>query len=48
MSESSKSEKIGSLIFDEIYAAKRCEFSRSNGQIYGMSNEQTTKALLSL
>ena len=41
-------EKIGSLIFDEIYAAKRCEFSRSNGQIYGMSNEQPTKAPLSV
>ena len=25
-------EKLGSLIFDKIYTAKRCEFSRSNGQ----------------
>ena len=41
-------EKIGSLIFDEIYTAKRCEFSRSNGQVYGMSNKQPTKTLLSV
>ena len=27
-------EKIASLIFDEIYVVKRCEFSSSNGQIY--------------
>ena len=41
-------EKTGCLIFDEIYTAKRCEFSRSNGQIYGMSNEQPTKTPLSV
>ena len=41
-------EKIGCLTFDEIYTAKRCEFSRSNGQIYGMSNEQPTKTPLSV
>ena len=41
-------EKIGSLTFDEIYTAKRCEFSRSNGQTSGMSNEQPTKTLLSV
>ena len=31
-------EKIGSPIFDEIYTVKRCEFSRSNGQVHGMTN----------
>ena len=36
-------EKIGSLIFDEIYVAKRCEFSRSTGQIFDMENNQPTK-----
>ena len=41
-------EKIGSFIFQEIYTAKGFELSRSNGQIYGMSNEQPTKALLSM
>ena len=41
-------EKIGSLIFDEIYTAKSCEFSRCNSQIYGMSNKQVTKTLLSV
>ena len=41
-------EKAGTLIFDEIYTAKSCEFSRSNGQIYGLSNEQPTKTLLSV
>ena len=41
-------EKIGSLIFDEIYVAKRCEFSRSNGQIYGINNGEPTKTLLTV
>ena len=41
-------EKIGSFIFQEIYTAKGFEFSRSSGQIYGMSNEQPTKALVSM
>ena len=41
-------EKICSLIFDEIYSSKHCEFFRSNGQICGMSNEQPTKTLLSV
>ena len=41
-------KKIGSLIFDEISTAKRCEFSRSNGQIYSMNNEEATKTLLSV
>ena len=41
-------EKIGSLIFDEIYVAKRCEFSRSTGQIFGMENNQPSKTLLAV
>ena len=41
-------EKIGSLIFDEVCVAKRCEFSRSTGQIYGMENNQPTKTLLTV
>ena len=41
-------EKIGSLIFDEIYVAKRCEFSRSTGQIFGVENNQPTKTLLTI
>ena len=41
-------EKIGSLIFDEIYVAKRCEFSRSTGQIFRMENNQPTKTLLTI
>ena len=39
---------MGSLVFDKIYTAKRCEFSQSNCQIYGMSNEQPIKTLLSM
>ena len=41
-------EKIGTLIFDEIYVAMRCEFSRSTGQIFGMENNQPTKTLLTI
>ena len=41
-------EKIGSILFEEIYTARSCDFSRSNSQIYGMSNEQPTKILLSV
>ena len=33
------------LFFDEIYVAKRCEFSRSTGQIFGMENNQPAKTL---
>ena len=41
-------EKIGSLIIDEVYVAKRCEFTRSNGRIYGMENTEQTKTLLTV
>ena len=36
MSETSQSRKNRQPFFDEIYTAKRCEFSRSNDQIYDM------------
>ena len=29
-------EKIGVLLIDEVYVSKKCEFTRSNGRIYGM------------
>ena len=38
-------EKIGSLIMDEVYVAKRCEFTRSDGRIYGMEENEPTKTL---
>ena len=41
-------EKLGSLIMDEVYVAKRCEFTRSNGRIYGMENKDQTKTLLTV
>ena len=41
-------ERIGSLIFDEVYVAKSCEFSRSTGQIFGMEDGQPTKTLLTV
>ena len=31
---------------DEVYVAKRSEFTRSNGRIYGMENKDQTKTLL--
>ena len=36
-------EKIVSLIFDEIYVAKRCDFSSSNGQICGIKKRRTNQ-----
>ena len=41
-------EKIGSLLIDEVYVAKRCEFTRNNGRIYGMQNGEPTKTLLTI
>ena len=41
-------ERIGSLMFYEVYVAKRCEFSRSTGQIFGMEDDQPTKTLLTV
>ena len=41
-------EKIGSLIMDEVYVAKRCEFTRSDGRIYGMEENEPTKTLLTV
>ena len=41
-------ERIRSLIFDEVYVAKRCEFSRSTGQIFGMEDGQPTKTLITV
>ena len=41
-------EKIGYLLIDEVYVAKRCEFTRNNGRIYGMENGETTKTLLTI
>ena len=43
MSETSQSRKNRQHFFDEIYTAKRCEFSRSNDQLYdmrGMNSQQ--------
>ena len=40
-------ERIGSLIIDEIYVAKNCEYSQSNGRIYCMENAPT-KTLLTV
>ena len=39
-------EKIGALLIDEVYVAKRCEFTRNNGRIYGMETGEPTKTLL--
>ena len=39
-------ERIGSLLMDEVYVAKRCEYSRANGRIYGMDENTPTKTLL--
>lgn len=39
-------ERIGSLIIDEIYVAKNCEYSQSNGRIYCMEENAPTKTLL--
>ena len=33
---------------DEVYVAKRCEFIRLNGRIYGVENKEQTKTLLTL
>ena len=33
---------------DEVYVAKRWEFTRSNGRIYGMENKDQTKTLLAV
>ena len=41
-------EKICSFIMDELYVAKRCEFTRSNRWIYGMENKDQTKTLLTV
>ena len=41
-------EKIGCLMFDEIYTDKRCEIARSNGQIFGMLDGDVTKTLLTV
>ena len=41
-------EKIGTLIMDEVYVAKRCESTRSSRQIYGMENKDQTKTLLTV
>ena len=41
-------ERIGAMIMDEVYAAKRSEFVRSYGRIYGMEENQPTKTLLVL
>ena len=41
-------KRIGSRIFDEVCVAKRCEFSRSTGQIFGMEDGQPTKTLLTV
>ena len=37
-------EKIGSFIMDEVYVAKWCEYTRSDGRIYGM--EQNGASIL--
>ena len=34
-------------MFDEIFTAKHCEFFRSNGTIYGMSNPSKKYTALS-
>ena len=39
-------EKIGCLIMDEVYVAQWCEFTRSDGHIYGMEEGEPTKTLL--
>ena len=41
-------EKVGSLIMDEVYVAKRCEFTRCDGRIYGMEENEPTKTLLTI
>ena len=41
-------EKIGSLIMDEVYVAQQCEFTRSDGRIYGMEEGEPTKTLLTV
>ena len=41
-------EKIGALLIDEVYVSKRCEFTRSDGRIYGMEEGQPTKTLLTV
>ena len=41
-------ERIGSLIMDEVYVAKGCEFTRSDGRIYGMEEGEPTKTLLTV
>ena len=48
MAKLNEREKIGSLILDEIYIAKRCEYSRSTGQIYGMESNEIEKMLLTV
>ena len=43
MSETSQSRKNRQHFFDEMYTPKRCEFSRSNDQLYdmrGMNSQQ--------
>lgn len=41
-------ERIGSLIMDEIYVAKSCKYSRSNGRIYSMEENAPTTTLLNI
>lgn len=41
-------ERIGSLIMDEIYVAKSCKYSRSNGRIYSMEENAPTTTLLTI
>ena len=41
-------EKVGTMLMDEIWAAKLSEFSRSYGRIYGMEEVQPIKTLLTL
>lgn len=36
-------EKIGSLLIDEVYVAKRCKFTRSIGREYGMEKGNQQK-----
>ena len=48
ISKMTKLDKIGSMMMDEVYASKRSEYTRSNGRIYGMVDNDLTKTLLVL